>query len=61
MKRTLSLVMLGHGNGSIVSLQIPQTKTSYIHSSHISKVSIKETIQYIKDRTENFDDYFSFM
>jgi hypothetical protein len=30
-------------------------------SSHISKVSIKETIQYIKDRTENFDDYFSFM
>jgi putative transposase len=29
----------------------------HLHSS-FEKSIIKRTIQYIKDRTENFDDYF---
>jgi len=30
----------------------------HIHSSHEKSIIIERTIQYIKDRTECFDDYF---
>ena len=39
------------------SLQISEIKTSYIHSS-FEKSVIERTVQYFKDRTESFDDYF---
>jgi putative transposase len=32
-------------------------KEAYIHSS-FEKSIIERTIQYVKDRTEGFDDYF---
>ena len=35
----------------------PQIKTYHLHSS-FEKSIIERTIQYIKDRIENFDDYF---
>ena len=39
------------------SLQISEIKTSYIHSL-FEKSVIERTVQYFKDRTESFDDYF---
>ncbi len=42
---------------SSTSLQISEIKTSYTHSS-FEKSVIERTVQYFKDRTESFDDYF---
>lgn len=42
---------------SITSMQIPETTTPHIYSPY-EKSIIERTIQYVKDRTENFDDYF---
>jgi len=39
-------------------LQVLKTKTS--HHSPLEKSLIERTIQYIKDRTECFDDYFPY-
>ncbi|HXT83647.1 MAG TPA: hypothetical protein VN704_04860 [Verrucomicrobiae bacterium] len=41
---------------STSSLPLFETK-AHIHSAY-EKSIIERTIQYIKDRTENFDDYF---
>jgi putative transposase len=38
----------------------PQIKTYHLHSSSFEKSIIERTIQYIKDRIENFDDYFPY-
>ena len=42
----------------IQSLQIVRTKTytSFIH--HLKKSIVERAIEYVKDRTENFDDYY---
>jgi putative transposase len=39
------------------SMYVSEIKTPYINSSY-EKSIIERIIQYIKDRTENFDDYF---
>jgi hypothetical protein len=46
--------MAAHG---IYKLPVPKTKASYPLLSG-EKPDRKRTMQYIKDRTESFDDYF---
>ena len=44
---------------SSTGLSVFGRRTSYIHSSFEKSIIIERTIQqYIKDRTEGFDDYF---
>ncbi len=42
----------------IPKLVIPQTKNNIYYSFAIWENVIEGDIQYIKDRTESFDDYF---
>ena len=39
-------------------IQKYKPKKLHIHSAYEKSIIIERTIQYIKDRTENFDDYF---
>jgi len=49
----LYLLMEAHGIHKLANFKIDH----HLHSSY-EKSIIERTIQYIKDRTEGFDDYF---
>jgi putative transposase len=42
----------------MVSSSMKSLKLNHHLHSHYKKSLIERTMQYIKDRTENFDDYF---